>query len=777
MFFGGFRSFMGLDKSSSTSSPTPTTTPPQSSSDSNNNNSNDRNKEKSNVQNNNNNTLKVQQQEHPRRKSFSEMLHNLITENDNLISDKYNHSDEEDIEENNKQPLILPPNHIGIEFSIGTVTLASDLSFTQYFSASIFDTCLTFSVKRSDEQEELLGDEYKQVVAHSSRIRKSPLSDGFTFKWKGEKVILPIQLSEAEYQQVMTICNSASNNSNESHYVFEHSSSLESKKILPQIAMQLDNISATSEMLHNYIMKCKPHVNFIGEAVYDINRLMDFRSRSVDMIELSLKRGKDKTGVVTIGMKLILPQKFEGVKHHISPNNSLESLHDYETISFDDSFILSGLKKKPSSEKLTSICDSNFDLPQNNSENLYEESHYEILEEVGRGSFGKVYKAVRKSDRVTVGIKKINCDDINNANDALVEFWPIRKISYPQLISIQDIYFSKSDNEFSSLFTLCLVMEYMDDGDLEQFINGHKDQGQTIQEAHLLSLMIQMSAGLNHLHLNGLLHRDIKPKNILLSSKFKECKIGDFGLIYNLRSLTSKNLNDTISSAGTIKYQSPECHIGVKDITELDSKEPIAPTSLFMNYIYSSDIWSMGIVFLELVGCEILNFSPYIMAMKDQQQFHGLIRKRCSKYHEGFANLIISMLSLEPKDRPDSEKLVRTLLNLKKDIFGQQRSVKIHPVIEIHRQLLSVGKSVKGIFLGTKDSKDDHRSQHQQDSSTSSSESEKSNNNRRTLSLHSVKDFLSGIHKVDEDTPTPEDSNQNTSSSILNRDVFSFGLW
>lgn len=317
---------------------------------------------------------------HSRRRSLLEFI-GVKT------SDESSSKHSEEVE----KPITIPYNSIGVEFTIGKVSLRSDLSFTQYFSASIFDTMLTISVKPKEEDELLEDDLSKLPSVQSSRIRKTPLSDGFIFDWNGEKVLLIIPLSENEFNQVQNIFKS-NLGSNSNLNSLEHAA-MDSKKILPHVVIQLDNISRASEFVHNYLVKCNPHVSFLGDCKYDLNRLLDFRSKSVNSIELNLKRGKDKTGVISLSMRLILPPERNENNLRRSSSASLsdhDSKNSFETISFDDSFILSqGTTKSHTSEV---VYDSNFDYKKTGTDNYYEDTHYELLECVGSGAFGRVYR-------------------------------------------------------------------------------------------------------------------------------------------------------------------------------------------------------------------------------------------------------------------------------------------------------------------------------------------------------------------------------------------------
>lgn len=115
---------------------------------------------------------------------------------------------------------------------------------------------------------------------------------------------------------------------------------------------------------------------------------------------------------------------------------------------------------------------------------------------------------------------------------------------------------------------VCMVMEYMDGGTLQQFVSG----GQALSEPALAAVARSVLRGLAEMHAQRKIHRDIKPSNILLDRQGR-VKISDFGLV--------RELNETGSFAqtftGTVTYMSPE---RIQDI----------------GHGCPSDIWSLGMV-------------------------------------------------------------------------------------------------------------------------------------------------------------------------------------
>ena len=198
-------------------------------------------------------------------------------------------------------------------------------------------------------------------------------------------------------------------------------------------------------------------------------------------------------------------------------------------------------------------------------------SHYKILEELGRGGMGIVYKAEdTKLDR-TVAIKVLPSAALTSEDDR-ARFYREAKaaaqLHHPHIASVFEI-----DEVNGRVF---MVMEFVDGPSLKD----------TIEEGPLkldkaIKLAIQIADGLDTAHEAGIIHRDIKPANIMLTRK-GEAKITDFGLA-KLPDQTT--LTKTGATVGTVAYMSPEQARG----------EAVD---------YLSDIWSLGVVFYEMLSGE-----------------------------------------------------------------------------------------------------------------------------------------------------------------------------
>jgi serine/threonine protein kinase len=171
-------------------------------------------------------------------------------------------------------------------------------------------------------------------------------------------------------------------------------------------------------------------------------------------------------------------------------------------------------------------------------------SHYKILEKLGEGGMGVVYKAQdTKLDRI-VALKflpkRLLCD-----NEAKIRFEHEAKaassLNHPNITTIYEI------GEFEG--ECFIAMEYVEGNSLKELI---KAKTFTIEE--VLNIAIQVAEGLNAAHKKGIVHRDIKSDNIMLTAEGL-VKIMDFGLA-KLKGVSRVTKEGT--TLGTLSYMSPE---------------------------------------------------------------------------------------------------------------------------------------------------------------------------------------------------------------------------
>ncbi|CAK9231138.1 unnamed protein product [Sphagnum troendelagicum] len=203
--------------------------------------------------------------------------------------------------------------------------------------------------------------------------------------------------------------------------------------------------------------------------------------------------------------------------------------------------------------------------------------NYEKLEKVGEGTYGKVYKARHKKTGRLVALKKTRLD----MEEEGVPSTALREVSLLQMLS-QSIYVVRLlcvehiDKKGKPL--LYLVFEYLDT-DLKKYIDSHgRGNKNPLPTSIIKSFMYQLCKGVAHCHSHGVMHRDLKPQNLLVDREKGLLKIADLGLgrafTVPLKSYTHEIV--------TLWYRAPEVLLGAS------------------HYSTPVDIWSVGCIFAEL---------------------------------------------------------------------------------------------------------------------------------------------------------------------------------
>lgn len=213
---------------------------------------------------------------------------------------------------------------------------------------------------------------------------------------------------------------------------------------------------------------------------------------------------------------------------------------------------------------------------------------YEKLDKIGEGTYGVVYKARDKNTKELYALKKIRLEseDEGIPSTAIREIALLKELQHPNIVRIHDVIHTNKK--------LILVFEYID-YDLKKFLQSF-DKG--IDMKIVKSLLYQLVRGIAHCHQMRVLHRDLKPQNLLVS-KEGILKLGDFGLARAFGIPVKNYTNEVV----TLWYRAPDILLGSK------------------NYSTSIDIWSIGCIFVEMI-----NLKPLFPGSSEQDQLKKIFK-------------------------------------------------------------------------------------------------------------------------------------------------------
>ena len=216
------------------------------------------------------------------------------------------------------------------------------------------------------------------------------------------------------------------------------------------------------------------------------------------------------------------------------------------------------------------------------------ESNYSKERKVGEGTYAVVYLGKQLSTGNEIAVKEIKTSEFKDGLDmsAIREVKYLQELDHPNVINLIDIFMAY-DN-------LNLVLEFLPT-DLEVVI---KDKNILFTPADIKSWMLMTLRGVYHVHRNFILHRDLKPNNLLISPEGL-IKVADFGLaraVPGPREMLTSNVV-------TRWYRAPELLFGAK------------------HYTYAVDVWSIGVIFAELM----LRI-PYLPGQDDMNQMEVTFR-------------------------------------------------------------------------------------------------------------------------------------------------------
>ena len=199
---------------------------------------------------------------------------------------------------------------------------------------------------------------------------------------------------------------------------------------------------------------------------------------------------------------------------------------------------------------------------------------YDSVERIGEGSEGVVYIVTsREAPRKRFAIKAYKTTSKKGVSTAAIrEIGLLRDLDHENVVRLHKVHVLDS-----GIFLACEACST----DLQQVIKHHLGSGRPIPEYTLKSVLWQILRGVDYLHANWVMHRDLKPDNILLDGREGKAKIGDFGLARVFKdSLQPLKSNGVVV---TLWYRAPELLLGAQ------------------HYTPAVDVWAVGCLFGELL--------------------------------------------------------------------------------------------------------------------------------------------------------------------------------
>ena len=265
-------------------------------------------------------------------------------------------------------------------------------------------------------------------------------------------------------------------------------------------------------------------------------------------------------------------------------------------------------------------------------------SVYILEERIGAGAQGDVWKGHKEGSEEPLAFKKLRSDlarERNVVNAFLKERDTLERVDSPYVVRVRDMV---AEGE-----TLGLVMDYVGGGDLADVI---REQGALAPEL-VVSYGTAIAEGLSAIHAAGLVHRDVKPANILMDDASTPAtpRVADFGVARICDSAVSTR---STGGAGTPLYMAPEVADGL----------PAAP---------AMDIYSLGVVFYEMCcGVPPFTGSPAALLKSHMVMNPG----RPEGVPDVLWDLIGRMMSKDPAARPTADQVGQTLTDAAPSLAG-----------------------------------------------------------------------------------------------------------
>jgi calcium-dependent protein kinase len=257
---------------------------------------------------------------------------------------------------------------------------------------------------------------------------------------------------------------------------------------------------------------------------------------------------------------------------------------------------------------------------------------YYVKEEIGSGSYGRVFRVKNKETGETRACKQLTIKHIQNYEKFMLEINILTKMDHPNIIKLFEVF---EDKRY-----VYLVMEECTGGELFDKIIEKLQNDTIFTEREAAKIFKQVVSSIAYCHYEGICHRDLKPENLLLLNKKDDSpiKVIDFGLSNIFKDKSGKEIQMT-SKVGTAYYVSPEVLSG--------------------NYDEKCDIWSAGVI-LYILLCG----DPPFNGPNDNEIYKKIKQKKFTFSNSIWKNIsdqakdLITSMLCDPEKRPTAEQVL-----------------------------------------------------------------------------------------------------------------------
>ncbi|GLC62909.1 hypothetical protein PLESTB_001958200 [Pleodorina starrii] len=251
---------------------------------------------------------------------------------------------------------------------------------------------------------------------------------------------------------------------------------------------------------------------------------------------------------------------------------------------------------------------------------------FKVLKFVGKGSYGSVFLVQRLADGQTYALKEMDVRSMSQAEreDSINEIRLLASVNHPNVTTYNEAFLDGN--------RLCIIMEYAADGDLAKVIKKQQQSKRPLPEELIWRYLIQVVLGLQALHSMKILHRDIKPGNIMVFEG-GVVKIGDLGIAKLLTKTAAAK-----TQIGTPHYMGPE----------IWKNRP---------YSYTSDTWAVGCLLYELAALSV-PFEARSMSELRYKVLRGSFPPLPSCFSRDLQQLVRECLDPNPDKRPSMDAIL-----------------------------------------------------------------------------------------------------------------------